>query len=50
MRVAIVGSNFISIAVALRLAERGHQVTVFERNQKMWGGSMEIARHAWLAK
>ncbi len=42
MRVAIVGSNFISIAVALRLAERGHQVTVFERNHKLWGGAWKL--------
>ena len=44
MKIAVIGSGIGGIAVALRLAAKGHDVTVFEKNAKPGGkiGEMHI--------
>src|SRR6476469_4524001 len=47
--IAIVGSGFLGMTLALRLAQRGDQVTLFESANKIGGlaSSWEIGGHIW---
>lgn len=58
MRVAILGAGFTGLTAALRLTQKGHQVTVFEKEsfvgglavgfrEKNWQWSVEKAYHHW---
>ena len=42
MKIAVVGSGIGGLAVAIRLANRGHNVTVFEKNPIPGGKISEI--------
>lgn len=52
MNYGIAGGGVLGLTVALRLAQRGHQVTVYERDATMGGlaGSFELAPGLWLEK
>jgi protoporphyrinogen oxidase len=52
MRYGVVGAGALGLTVALRLGERGHDVTVIERDSIPGGlaGSFEIAPGVWLEK
>ena len=32
MRIAVIGSNFISLSIALRLVDLGFEVTIYEKS------------------
>ncbi len=42
MQVALIGSNFITVSIALRLAELNVKVTIFEKSQSEWGGAWKL--------
>ena len=42
MKVALIGSNFISLSVALRLVDLGLNVTIYEKSQTGWGGAWKL--------
>ncbi|MGZ8515108.1 MAG: FAD-dependent oxidoreductase, partial [Candidatus Limnocylindrales bacterium] len=52
MRYGVIGAGALGLTVALRLAERGHDVTVLERDPVPGGlaGSFEVAPGIWLEK
>ncbi len=52
MRYGVIGAGVLGLTAALRLAERGHQVTVLERDRVPGGlaASFEVAPGAWLEK
>ena len=52
MRYGLIGAGALGLTVALRLAERGHAVTVLERDPVPGGlaGSFEVAPGIWLEK
>ncbi len=52
MRYGVIGAGALGLTVALRLAERGHEVTVLERDRVPGGlaGSYEVAPGIWLEK
>ncbi len=52
MRYGVIGAGALGLTVALRLAERGHEVTVLERDRVPGGlaGSFEVAPGIWLEK
>ncbi len=58
MSIAILGAGFTGLTAALRLLQKGHQVTIFEKEgdigglavgfkQKNWNWSLEKAYHHW---
>lgn len=52
MRYGLIGAGALGLTVALRLAQRGHKVTVLERDPVPGGlaGSFEVAPGIWLEK
>ncbi len=52
MRYGVIGAGALGLTAALRLAERGHDVTVLERDPVPGGlaGSFEVAPGIWLEK
>ena len=52
MNYGIAGGGVLGLTLALRLAQRGHQVTVYERDATMGGlaGSFEVDDGVWLEK
>ncbi len=52
MRYGLIGAGALGLTVAVRLAERGHDVTVIERDPIPGGlaGSFEVAPDIWLEK
>jgi protoporphyrinogen oxidase len=52
VRYGLIGAGALGLTVALRLAERGHEVTVLERDPVPGGlaGSFEVAPGIWLEK
>jgi protoporphyrinogen oxidase len=52
VRYGVIGAGALGLTVALRLAERGHAVTVLERDPVPGGlaGSFEVAPGIWLEK
>ena len=52
MRYGVIGAGALGLTVALRLAQRGHEVTVLERDPVPGGlaGSFEVAPGIWLEK
>jgi len=52
MRYGVIGAGALGLTAALRLAERGHDVTLLERDQVPGGlaGSFEVAPGIWLEK
>ena len=42
MTISIIGSNFVSLALALRFAKNGAEVTIFEKEQVDWGGAWKL--------
>ncbi len=52
MRYGVIGAGALGLTVALRLADRGHEVTVLERGSVPGGlaGSFEVAPGIWLEK
>lgn len=42
MKAALIGSNFITLSVALRLANFGANVTIFEKSSTHWGGAWKL--------
>jgi protoporphyrinogen oxidase len=52
VRYGLIGAGALGLTVALRLAERGHDVTVLERDPVPGGlaGSFEVAPGIWLEK
>ena len=52
MRYGLIGAGALGLTVALRLAERGHEVTVLERDPVPGGlaGSFEVEPGVWLEK
>lgn len=52
MRYGLIGAGALGLTVALRLAQRGHDVTVLERDPVPGGlaGSFEVASGIWLEK
>jgi len=52
MRYGVIGAGVLGLTAALRLAERGHDVTVLERDDVPGGlaGSFEVAPGIWLEK
>ena len=52
MNYGIAGGGVLGLTVALRLAQRGHEVTVYERDQTMGGlaGSFALDDGLWLEK
>lgn len=52
MRYGIAGGGVLGLTAALRLAQAGHEVTVYERDRTLGGlaGSFEIADGLWLEK
>lgn len=58
MRIAIIGAGFTGLTAALRLSEKGHEVTIFEKDpqpgglaigyqEKNWDWSLEKHYHHW---
>lgn len=58
MKIAIIGAGFTGLAAGLRLAQKGHQVVIYERESsagglaigfkyKTWRWSLEKAYHHW---
>lgn len=37
MKIAIIGSGFGGLSAAIKLAQQGHQVTIFEKNEQLGG-------------
>jgi protoporphyrinogen oxidase len=52
VRYGVIGGGALGLTVAVRLAERGHEVTVLERDPVPGGlaGSFEVAPGIWLEK
>ena len=52
MRYGVIGAGALGLTAAVRLAERGHEVTVLERDPVPGGlaGSFEVAPGIWLEK
>jgi protoporphyrinogen oxidase len=52
VRYGVIGAGALGLTVAMRLAERGHDVTVIERDPTPGGlaGSFEVAPDIWLEK
>ncbi len=52
MRYGVIGAGALGLTVALRLAQRGHSVTILERDPVPGGlaGSFEVAPGIWLEK
>ena len=52
MRYGLIGAGALGLTVALRLIQRGHDVTVLERDPVPGGlaGSFEVAPGLWLEK
>ena len=42
MHIAVIGSNFISLSIALRLVDLGFEVTIYEKSQTDWGGAWKL--------
>lgn len=49
-RAVVVGGGFIGVEVASSLAARGLSVTLLERSDGLWGGSLGPALTAWAAE
>ena len=49
MRIAIIGAGFTGLTAALRLSQKGHQVTIFEKEEKAGGlaGGFKEKNWAW---
>lgn len=52
MRYGLIGAGALGLTVALRLAQKGHEVTILERDSVPGGlaGSFEVAPGIWLEK
>lgn len=52
MRYGVIGAGALGLTVALRLVQRGHDVTILERDTVPGGlaGSFEVAPGIWLEK
>ncbi len=47
MKIAILGAGFTGLATALKLAEAGHKVTIFEREEQVGGLATGFTRPGW---
>jgi len=47
MRIAIVGAGFTGLTLAFRLSQKGHKVTVFEREKKLGGLAACFRQKNW---
>ncbi len=47
MKIAIIGAGFTGLTAALRLSEQGHQVTIFEKEDKVGGLAVGFRRKEW---
>lgn len=47
MKIAVIGAGFTGLTAALRLSEKGHTVTVFEKEEKVGGLAVGFKRDKW---
>src|SRR4051812_3389580 len=47
MRIAILGAGFTGLAAGLRLAQKGHEVVIFEKENVVGGLAVGFKRQNW---
>lgn len=48
MQIAIIGAGFTGLAAGLRLQQKGHQVTIFEKESELGGLASGFSNSSWL--